>query len=202
MWCILKKVVICFFTSLGQRKNWSESFHLDKSNMFRILSVTKLLDIYVTYALLILFFCFFSFFQVTQVLSTLTFIACVVLIGKHIFSLVRKVNNNNFTRITLTSFSVLSDSQYIINCQIFPVYKTWIRKSRMVFKERKIIFVFFRKQRVAYLKNFLNYVEWLCYVASIVYIFPTCDCKRGYKQEVGAVSVFFGWMNLILYFRR
>lgn len=83
---------------------------------------------------------------VTQVLSTLTFIACVVLIGKHIFSLVRK--------------------------------------------------------RVAYLKNFLNYVEWLCYVASIVYIFPTCDCKRGYKQEVGAVSVFFGWMNLILYFRR
>lgn len=83
---------------------------------------------------------------VTQVLSTFAFIACVVLIGKHIFSLVRK--------------------------------------------------------RVAYLKNFLNYVEWLCYVASIVYIFPTCDCKYGYKLEVGAVAIFFAWMNLILYFRR
>lgn len=146
---------------MGQRKNWSESFHLDKSNMFRILSVTKLLDIYVTYALLILFFCFFSFFQVTQVLSTLTFIACVVLIGKHIFSLVRKVNNNNFTRITLTSFSVLSDSQYIINCQIFPVYKTWIRKSRMVFKERKITFFSFANSVLHIWKT--SWITWSGY---------------------------------------
>lgn len=109
---------------LGKKKKLTIVLPPRQVKHVRILSVTKLLDIYVTYALLILFFCFFSFFQVTQVLSTLTFIACVVLIGKHIFSLVRKVNNNNFTRITLTSFSVLSDSQYIINCQIFPVYKT------------------------------------------------------------------------------
>ena len=50
--------------------------------------------------------------------------------------------------------------------------------------------------------NILNYVEWLCYIASIVYVMPPCDCKYGYKREVGAVAMFFGWMNLILYFRR
>lgn len=57
-------------------------------------------------------------------------------------------------------------------------------------------------QRKAYVLNFVNYVEWLCYIASFVYVIPICDCKKGYKTEVGAISVFFGWMNLILYFRR
>lgn len=55
---------------------------------------------------------------------------------------------------------------------------------------------------MAYALNFLNYVEWLCYIASLVYVIPICDCKKGYKTEVGAIAVFFGWMNLILYFRR
>ncbi|KAL9951427.1 hypothetical protein ACROYT_G044086 [Oculina patagonica] len=65
----------------------------------------------------------------------------------------------------------------------------------------KHIFSLIRKGK-AYILNIVNYVEWLCYIATIVYVMPTCDCKKGYKQEVGAVAMFFGWMNLILYFRR
>jgi len=65
----------------------------------------------------------------------------------------------------------------------------------------KHIFSLIRK-RMAYVLIFLNYVEWLCYIASFVYVIPICDCKKGYKTEVGAIALFFGWMNLILYFRR
>lgn len=65
----------------------------------------------------------------------------------------------------------------------------------------KHILALFRK-RMAYVLNVLNIVEWICYVAALVFVIPPCDCKLGGKLEVGAVALFFGWMNLILYFRR
>ena len=55
---------------------------------------------------------------------------------------------------------------------------------------------------MAYLLNIVNFAEWVCYIAAIVFVLPSCDCKTGYKLEVGAIAVFFGWLNLILYFRR
>ncbi|CAH3028136.1 unnamed protein product, partial [Porites evermanni] len=58
------------------------------------------------------------------------------------------------------------------------------------------------RKRMAYVLSFLNLVEWICYVATFVFVLPPCDCKKGYKLQVGAVALFFGWMNLILYFRR
>lgn len=63
-----------------------------------------------------------------------------------------------------------------------------------------LLFVFL--QRMAYLRNVLNYGEWICYIAALIFVLPTCDCKLGQKLEVGAVALFFGWLNLILYFRR
>lgn len=65
----------------------------------------------------------------------------------------------------------------------------------------KHIFSLLRK-RMAYLRNVLNYGEWICYIAALIFVLPTCDCKLGRKLEVGAVALFFGWLNLILYFRR
>lgn len=55
---------------------------------------------------------------------------------------------------------------------------------------------------MVYVFNFLNYVEWLCYIVFLVYVILICDCKKGYKMEVGVIVVFFGWMNFIFYFRR
>lgn len=57
-------------------------------------------------------------------------------------------------------------------------------------------------KRLSYLEDVSNFLEWVCYIASILYVIPPCDCKAGFKREVGAVALFFGWMNLILYFRR
>ncbi|XP_068726083.1 transient receptor potential cation channel subfamily A member 1-like [Montipora capricornis] len=65
----------------------------------------------------------------------------------------------------------------------------------------KHIFSLIRK-RMAYVRNFLNIFEWICYIAAIVFVIPPCDCKLGSKLQAGAVALFFGWMNLILYFRR
>ena len=57
-------------------------------------------------------------------------------------------------------------------------------------------------QRMTYIEDVSNYLEWVCYITAILYCIPPCDCRAGFKQEVGAIALFFGWMNLILYFRR
>ena len=53
-----------------------------------------------------------------------------------------------------------------------------------------------------YLLSFTNYLDWAGYVMALFYIIPPCDCKLGYKQELGALALFFGWLNLILFLRR
>lgn len=57
-------------------------------------------------------------------------------------------------------------------------------------------------QRMTYIEDVSNYLEWVCYITAILYCIPPCDCRAGFKQQVGAIALFFGWMNLILYFRR
>ncbi|XP_073259168.1 transient receptor potential cation channel subfamily A member 1-like [Porites lutea] len=59
-----------------------------------------------------------------------------------------------------------------------------------------------KMQKKRYLVFFSHYLEWIAYVSALAYIFPACDCKLGYKQEVGAIALFFGWVNLILFLRR
>lgn len=57
-------------------------------------------------------------------------------------------------------------------------------------------------KRLEYLTDGSNYLEWVCYVTAVIYCIPPCDCRAGLKRQVGAITLFFGWMNLILYFRR
>ena len=57
-------------------------------------------------------------------------------------------------------------------------------------------------QKMNYLLSFTNYLDWAGYVMALFYIIPPCDCKLGYKQELGALALFFGWLNLILFLRR
>ncbi|KAJ7328195.1 Transient receptor putative cation channel sub A member 1 [Desmophyllum pertusum] len=59
-----------------------------------------------------------------------------------------------------------------------------------------------KKQRMRYLSSLSNYLEWAGYGFALFYIIPPCDCKLGFRQEVGALALFFAWMNLILYLRR
>ena len=53
-----------------------------------------------------------------------------------------------------------------------------------------------------YLRSLSNYLDWAGFGMALFYILPPCDCKLGFKPELGALALFFGWMNLILFLRR
>ncbi|XP_078354215.1 transient receptor potential cation channel subfamily A member 1-like [Oculina patagonica] len=63
-------------------------------------------------------------------------------------------------------------------------------------------FLQFKKQRLKYLLSFTNYLDWAGFGMALFYIIPPCDCKLGFKQEIGSLALFFGWVNLILFLRR
>ncbi|XP_027052782.1 transient receptor potential cation channel subfamily A member 1-like [Pocillopora damicornis] len=58
------------------------------------------------------------------------------------------------------------------------------------------------RQRLKYWTAITNYIEWVIYVSALVFVFPICACKAHYKSEAAAFSLFFAWLNLVLYFRR
>ncbi|XP_068676235.1 transient receptor potential cation channel subfamily A member 1-like isoform X4 [Montipora foliosa] len=58
------------------------------------------------------------------------------------------------------------------------------------------------RQRLKYVTSITNCIEVLIYVAALVFAFPICACKGHYKAEASALSLFFAWLNLVLYFRR
>jgi len=64
-----------------------------------------------------------------------------------------------------------------------------------------VLFCFFL-QRIKYWKAITNYIEWVIYVSALVFVIPICACKAHYKPEAAAFSLFFAWLNLVLYFRR
>jgi len=60
----------------------------------------------------------------------------------------------------------------------------------------------FIRQRLKYVTSITNCIEWVIYVSALVFVFPVCACKSHYKAEAAAFSLFFAWLNLVLYFRR
>ncbi|XP_031567523.1 transient receptor potential cation channel subfamily A member 1-like isoform X2 [Actinia tenebrosa] len=56
--------------------------------------------------------------------------------------------------------------------------------------------------RLLYFTSLSNYLEWTGYIFTFLYVIPPYDCKWGIHQRFGAVSLFFSWTNLILYFRK
>ncbi|XP_022786604.1 transient receptor potential cation channel subfamily A member 1-like isoform X2 [Stylophora pistillata] len=58
------------------------------------------------------------------------------------------------------------------------------------------------KKRANYLVSCSNYIVLTGYIITMLYILPPNDCKSGFQIQIGALSLFFGWMNLILYLRR
>ncbi|CAH3036391.1 unnamed protein product, partial [Porites lobata] len=58
------------------------------------------------------------------------------------------------------------------------------------------------RQRLKYLTSKTNLIEWAIYVSALYYVFPVCACKSHFKSMAAAFSLFFAWLNLVLYFRR
>ena len=75
-------------------------------------------------------------------------------------------------------------------------------KRRANFRHNFSFLYIHRFQKKRYLVFFSHYLEWIAYLSALAYILPACDCKLGYKTEVGAIALFFGWVNLIFFLRR
>ncbi|XP_068726064.1 transient receptor potential cation channel subfamily A member 1-like [Montipora capricornis] len=58
------------------------------------------------------------------------------------------------------------------------------------------------KQRLKYVISITNLFELPIYVVALVFAYPICACKPHYKAEAAAISLFFAWLNLLLFFRR
>lgn len=57
-------------------------------------------------------------------------------------------------------------------------------------------------QRLKYILDLTNYIELAIYACALIYVVPYNMCQYHYAPQVAAVSLFLGWLNLILYFRR
>lgn len=53
----------------------------------------------------------------------------------------------------------------------------------------------------AYVYNIQNYIQWGLYTTSVIFVvfvfINHCGCPRNWQWQVGIVSVFLGWLNLI-----
>ncbi len=56
--------------------------------------------------------------------------------------------------------------------------------------------------RLSYILNWENWVEILQYVTTIIFVFvynTDCLCVLDWQWQIGVISVFLGWINLILF---
>ena len=56
-----------------------------------------------------------------------------------------------------------------------------------------------------YLLNVENYIEWLTYGFSVVFVShfgSNCWCPTNWQWQLGAIAVFLAWINLILFLKR
>ena len=56
-----------------------------------------------------------------------------------------------------------------------------------------------------YLKESENYIQVIMFISVIIFVFPigqnSCWCLPGWKWQIGALAVFFAWINLLLLIR-
>uniref|UniRef100_A0A8C4QZE1 Transient receptor potential cation channel, subfamily A, member 1a n=2 Tax=Eptatretus burgeri TaxID=7764 RepID=A0A8C4QZE1_EPTBU len=58
-------------------------------------------------------------------------------------------------------------------------------------------------QRKKYFMDPSNLIEWILYVSTILFVIPTfSNFNSEFTWNFGAVSIFLGWFNLLLYIRR
>ena len=66
-------------------------------------------------------------------------------------------------------------------------------------------FIQFLKFRIQYLINWVNYLEILLFVFSILFSFvytEDCFCPQRWQWELGAIAVFLSWIELSIFIRK
>ena len=60
----------------------------------------------------------------------------------------------------------------------------------------------FRSLKWKYLKDWINYMEAVLYISSIMFVWVfhnDCLCSSSWQWQLGVLAVFLGWINLIVF---
>ena len=58
-------------------------------------------------------------------------------------------------------------------------------------------------QRVSYIFDLTNYIEWGVYISTAVFVLPALMGKSThYQWEAAAIATFLGYVNFLLFFQR
>ncbi|XP_062510650.1 transient receptor potential cation channel subfamily A member 1-like [Corticium candelabrum] len=128
-------------------------------------------------------------------LNTLLYLIYVIFLTSTVTTMVSQGNPQNMTAGNQTDSSTNKLSPFGYFCQTTVIVLAYLQ----LFKE----IVQMIQLRLHYFTDFTNYMEWTLYVTSILYCVPIGAVSMGsYRVEMGAVAVFLGWINLLLYIQR
>ncbi|XP_048588083.1 transient receptor potential cation channel subfamily A member 1 isoform X2 [Nematostella vectensis] len=84
-----------------------------------------------------------------------------------------------------------------LEMQILQIYVA-VMTGVLLLKE---LYQFYLQWRTYFLQ-FTNLLELSAYIAALLSVIPSCECKWGRQKTAAVVALFFGWINLILYIQR
>ncbi|ROT68231.1 putative transient receptor potential cation channel subfamily A member 1-like isoform X2 [Penaeus vannamei] len=89
-----------------------------------------------------------------------------------------------------------------MNRSIFVLSGKWVILIMAVINIMREMFQFYQA-RLNYL-GLENLLEWCCYVTAVLVVWDFTDCavRQDWQWQVGAASLFLGWMNLLLFIRK
>ncbi|XP_048113607.1 transient receptor potential cation channel subfamily A member 1a [Alosa alosa] len=104
-------------------------------------------------------------------------------------------NNTTTNEVTMTTTS-LDKQCNIINFCLFPTLA-----MNLYSMGKEIVQIY--QQRTGYLRDVTNALDWLSAITSVVFVVTLLqDMRTAWHWQIGALAVFYNWMNLLLYLRR
>ena len=86
---------------------------------------------------------------------------------------------------------------FLIVAAIIVLVTTLIRLGMEVFQMIQLCFI-------DYFFSWVNWIELLLFIFSIIFVITftnDCFCPYNWQWQIGAVAIFLGWINLIVFFR-
>jgi hypothetical protein len=59
-----------------------------------------------------------------------------------------------------------------------------------------------RFNKTDYFIDFENYIEWVIYIGTVIYVLPGRSEKANEQIVAGAISIFLAWINFSLFLKR
>ncbi|XP_042214247.1 transient receptor potential cation channel subfamily A member 1 homolog isoform X3 [Homarus americanus] len=140
----------------------------------------------------------------------LTFLTGYILTARDWASVEKKLNNSLMVQSAKEQHSceALKDEVDLTD-SVFVVAGKWVIIVMAVINIMREMFQFYQgccnslMARLNYI-GLENLMEWCCYITAVVLVwdFNDCSIRQNWQWQVGAASIFLGWMNLLLFIRK